>query len=73
MNPADIENRFTYHPATPGQAKLYETIRDGAKALAEFVNESCPDGREKSLAITHLEETVFWANASIARQQGDTR
>lgn len=26
-----------------------------------------PDGREKSLALTHLEETVMWANAGVAR------
>lgn len=26
-----------------------------------------PECREKSLAMTYLEEAVFWANAAIAR------
>lgn len=27
----------------------------------------CPDGREKSLAITNLEMAKFWASAAVAR------
>ena len=30
---------------------------------------SCPDSRELSLALTNLEQAVFWANASIARNE----
>lgn len=67
MDQADIDNRFTYHPPKDGQAGVYEAVRAAAKHLAEFYNEVCPDGREKSLAITHLETAVFWANAAIAR------
>jgi hypothetical protein len=33
-----------------------------------MLNELVPDSREKSLAITHLEEAVMWANAGIARE-----
>jgi len=29
-----------------------------------------PEGRERSLAITKLEEAMFWANAGIARPGG---
>jgi len=67
MQQSDIDNRFTYHAPTGNQPAIYTGIREAAKALAEFVNAQCPEGREKSLAITHLEEAVFWANASIAR------
>jgi hypothetical protein len=67
MDHNDIANRFTYHPPTDGQPALYENVRATAKRLAEDINAWCPDGREKSLAITHLEEVVFWANAAIAR------
>lgn len=28
-----------------------------------------PESREKSLAVTHLEETIMWANATIARRE----
>jgi hypothetical protein len=27
-----------------------------------------PEGREKALAVTHLEEVMMWSNAAIARQ-----
>ena len=64
-----IENNFTYHPPKPGQAERYESIRDTAKEFAEHLDDECPDSREKSLAMTKLEEAVFWANASIARNE----
>ncbi len=65
----DLANRFTYHPPKDDQALRYEMIRDRAHGLAEFIDEKCPHSREKSLAITHLEETVMWANAAIARNE----
>lgn len=62
-----IENAFTYHAPQPGQPQKYEAIRGKAKELAYLIDELCPDGREKSLAMTKLEECSMWANASIAR------
>jgi hypothetical protein len=44
-------------------------VRAEALKFAEKINELCPDSREKSLAITHLEDAVMWANASIARNK----
>jgi hypothetical protein len=68
MEQSDIDNRFTYHnPESDGQVQKYKDIRQTAKQFAELLNELCPDSREKLLAITHLEEVVMWANASIAR------
>ena len=63
----DIKNRFTYHPPKSGQPEIYEAIREMAHHLADKVNEWVPDCREKSLAITALEEAVMWANAGVAR------
>jgi hypothetical protein len=65
----DLANRFTHHPPKGDQARRYQTIRQEAHALAVLINEMAPDSREKSLAITHLEEAVMWANASIARNE----
>jgi hypothetical protein len=67
MDPQDIDNRFTHHPPKEGQPDTYEAIRRQARVFAKDINDAVPDGREKSLAITHLEEVVFWANAGIAR------
>jgi len=67
MAPDDLKKRFTYHAPTEGQPALYQALRDQALALALAIDASQPDSREKSLAITHLEDTVMWANAGIAR------
>ena len=65
----DLENRFTYHAPKPGQPERYEKIRKEAKNLAIYIADECPNSREKSLALTKLEEAVFWANAAIARHE----
>lgn len=64
---AKIENNFTYHGPKPGQPEIYTTLREKAKELAYLLAELCPESRERSVAMTHLETAVFWANASIAR------
>ncbi|MFR9710756.1 hypothetical protein ACL02P_15410 [Paenibacillus sp. MB22_1] len=66
MNPV-IENNFKYHAPQPGQPEIYQEIRDKAKELAYLIDEKAPNSREKSLAMTKLEEAVMWANAGIAR------
>ena len=62
-----IEKAFTYHAPKEGQPAKYVSLRDKAKEIAYLLDELCPNSREKSLAVTKLEEAVFWANASIAR------
>lgn len=46
-----------------------DTIKMKAKELAHLIDDVCPEGREKSLAMTKLEECTMWANASIGRDQ----
>ena len=65
-----LKPRFTYHAPKEGQPEKYGKIRDEAYKLALLIDFNCPESREKSLAITKLEETVMWANASIARHDG---
>lgn len=62
-----LANDFTYHPPTPAQVTIYEAIRGQAHELASILIDEVPVGRELSLALTKLEEAVFWANAGIAR------
>jgi len=61
-----IDNEFTYHPPTPKQKLLYEALREDAKKFAKCIAGLCPNSRETSLAYTKLQESVMWANASIA-------
>ena len=69
MDQRDLESRFTYHPPKHDQSLRYEAIRAAGKEFARLIVSECPDGREQSLAVTHIEEAVFWANASIARSE----
>ena len=66
---SDLVNRFTYHAPKEGQPKRYEDLRDYALGFAKHIVNQTPSSREQSLALTHLEEAVFWANAAIARHE----
>lgn len=63
------DRNFTYHVPKEGQPARYEQIRNEAKRMASLLLVQCPPSRERSLAMTKLEEVVFWANASIARNE----
>ncbi|WP_425339952.1 DUF7681 family protein [Paenibacillus ihuae] len=67
MSNPQIENNFKYHTPKPGQPEIYTEIREKAKELAELIDAKVPNSREKSLAMTNLEQAVMWANAAVAR------
>jgi len=66
MTDLQIENLFTYHKPGGNQPERYGDICDAAKKLAMLIQRLCPESREKSLAITALQQGIMWANASIA-------
>lgn len=61
-----VEQIFTYHTPFGDQRERYEDLRAEALVFAQQIERQCPPSRERSLAITSLQETVMWANASIA-------
>lgn len=65
----EISRRFEHHPSTAKQMQTYDAIRNKAREFAMLVNGVVPDGREKDLAITHLDAAVMWANAGVARHK----
>lgn len=64
-----IENNFTYHSPKEGQPEKYTELREAYKKLAYLIDEMVPNSREKSVALTNLETSNFWANAGIARNE----
>jgi hypothetical protein len=62
---AALERSLTNQTPTPEAVARIEAIREHAKALGRVICDECPDSREKSLALTHLEETTMWAVKSI--------
>lgn len=68
MDSKDIEHRFAFHPATTDEKRdAHASVRQQCRRLADAMNEQLPEGREKALVITKLEEVMFWANAALAR------
>ena len=66
----DINNRFAYHPPVKEYVRTaHETVRAELLRVAVELDGHIPEGREKALFFTKLEEAMMWANAGIARNQ----
>ncbi len=64
----DLIHRFSFHPAnTEEKRNEHSSVRMLCLELALTINERVPEGREKALAFTKLEEVMMWSNAGIAR------
>ena len=65
----DLTHRFEYHaPTSDGRRAAHAHVRGSCLALARTLHALVPDGREKAIVITKIEEAMFWANAALARQ-----
>ena len=62
---AALERSLTNQPPNAEQIGRIEALREDAKTLGRFIIEACPDSRERSLALTHLEDATMWAVKSI--------
>ena len=60
-----IYSAFSFHNMDYTHKAYMDTLMMFARDYAQKIDELCPDGREKSLALTKLEEASMWANKSI--------
>lgn len=51
------------------QMKRIQDLNVAARYLEYRINELCPKGRERKIALQRLEEVVMWANKAIAREE----
>lgn len=65
MTKEDILNKFSLHKVKPSEIDTMDDIRWTIMHLAFDINASMDDCREKSLAITKLEECPMWVNKGI--------
>ncbi len=61
-----LRDRFESHKLSNVQVDYMTHIRENAISLTSYINCVVEDGREKSLAITKIEEAVMWAIKGIA-------
>lgn len=71
MAQTDIDARFTYRKPTEEETAAMTYGRELARDYAEFIVDNTMPGREQSLALTKLDEVVFWTNAAVVRGGSD--
>lgn len=64
-----VVDRFSYHQVDDVNIEKMKMLRERAIELASAITVLSPVNREQSLALTNLEQALFWANASVARSQ----
>ena len=67
---AEVRGRFGIaQDGKPTDAQLREQValKGHIADIAVLINANIEDSREKSLAITHLEEALMWAGKAIFR------
>lgn len=64
----EIENRFGYHKGSAETMPKHAKVRQEFIAMANFIDQTIPDGRAKSCAMTALQEAGMWTNFGVAEQ-----
>lgn len=63
-----VKKCFTSITFSEQQAARYNVLTKRVRLLTLDIIENTVESREQSLALTKLEEAMFWVNASIARE-----
>lgn len=53
------------------QTKRIQDLNVAARYLEYRINNLCPKGRERKIALQRLEEVVMWGNKAIAFEGAD--
>lgn len=67
---ATVDKIFKHHEVDRTKVCALNGVRGRTKETAKFILSVCPDSPERNIAITKLQEAMFWANASIAKGSG---
>jgi len=71
--PDEVKRSLTNVRPSDQAIRRIESLRAEAKVMVDFIFEFVPECRERSLALTHLEETVMWAVKGICLTDPDAR
>lgn len=64
-------SRLDSKPVDELQLKRIQDLNVAAKYLECRINELCPKGRERKIALQRLEEVAMWASKAIAFEGAD--
>lgn len=64
---AQVERCFRTYAVHDDQKQRVAQVTAGFADMGRIIAGLVPPGREQSLALTHLEQAMFFANAGIAR------
>ena len=66
----ELDRMFSHVVVRQGtqQATAIETVRDRARVLAVTIEERCPEGRGKTMAINKVLEAMEWAHHAISHR-----
>ena len=67
-----MNEKAKFLDTTAEQKERIQEIREMFSDVYNSIEAICHDSREKSLAMTKLEEAQFWAIKSITREKGAT-
>lgn len=59
-------SRLDAKPVDELQLKRIQALNAAARYLEYRINDLCPKGRERKIALQRLEEVAMWANKAIA-------
>lgn len=63
----EISSRFKAYPVDDETKMKMDKIRDDVMNIADTIDIYCVESREKSIALTKLEECLMWVNKCLSR------
>lgn len=69
MTSEEITDRFSIKPPSVEGIKRQAVLAASFREVAHFVEATCPEGREKAVAFTKLEEGFAWAVKAVMRNE----
>jgi len=68
-----IDKPYAYHKPSPdGFAKITQ-LREMFSAVDRAIKETCPDSRQRAIAITNNEQTAMWAIKAVVFNDPDSK
>lgn len=60
---------WQFHSPTEAQKAAMAKLRNAFSDLAKLIEAETPPSRQRSLALTHLEESAVWANKAANQRE----